>query len=203
MTVTSTTIGPPQEIGATEQAAAIKAKSRLVRGILIALALVVTLFAITYALAWFRASRLTTTFMADADASYDAGNYIQALTGYEEFDQASNQYVTHGGYIMAARIWSSPTAWPIPESTAHARQRIDEILNQRMTIEEAETFVQRNIGKQNPYLATIYLRLGELYEEDGDAASAKQIYAEFEELFPGEDALLARAKEHLSKLEGK
>jgi len=203
MTVTPTTHGPPREVGAAEQAAAAGANRRLMRGILIGLALVLVLFAITYALAWFRAARLTTTFIADADASYDAGKYIEALTGYEDFDKATNQYVTHGGYIKAARIWSSPNAWPVPGSVAHAQQRIDEILNQRMTIEEAETFVQRNIGKQNPYLSTIYLRLGELYEQEGDLTSAKQIYSEFEELFPGEDELIARAKEHLSKLESK
>jgi tetratricopeptide (TPR) repeat protein len=203
MTVTPTTIGPPQEIGAAEQAAALSAGARLTRGILLGLALVVILFATTYAIAWFRAARLTTTFMNDADASYAAGKYIEALTGYEEFDPATNRYVTRGGYMKVARIWADSNARPRPESVARAQARIDEILNQRLTIEEAEGFIQANIGKQNPYMGQIYLLLGELYERDGDVTSAKDIYGEIEELFPGEPELIARAKEHLTRLESK
>jgi tetratricopeptide (TPR) repeat protein len=193
MTPTTTTIAPPRAAGAG---------TRLLRGILLGLALVVVLFAITYALAWWRAARLTTTFMADADASYSAGNYIQALTGYEEFDPASNRYVTHGGYMKAAQIWADTRAWPQPESVARAQARINEVLDQRLTIEQAEGFIQANVGKQNPYMGTIYLRLGELYEQDGDRQSAQQIYSEIEELFPGETALIARAKENLARLNG-
>jgi hypothetical protein len=83
-----------------------------------------------------------------------------------------------------------------------AQARIDEILNQRLTIEEAEGFIQANIGKQNPYMGQIYLLLGELYEREGDIQSAKEIYGEIEELFPSEPDLIARAKEHLTRLGG-
>lgn len=202
MTVTPTTMGPPQEIASAEQATALSAGARLTRGILLGLAIVIVLFIGTYAIAWYRASRLTTTFMADADASYAAGKYIEALTGYEEFDPATNQYITRGGYMKATRIWADQNAWPRPASIDAAQARIDEILNQRLTIEEAEGFIQANIGKQNPYMGQIYLLLGELYEKEGDINSAKQIYGEIEELFPNEPDLIARAKEHLAELNG-
>jgi tetratricopeptide (TPR) repeat protein len=195
-------MGPPQEIASAEQATALSAGARLTRGILLGLAIVIVLFIGTYAIAWYRASRLTTTFMADADASYAAGKYIEALTGYEEFDPATNQYITRGGYMKATRIWADQNAWPRPASIDAAQARIDEILNQRLTIEEAEGFIQANIGKQNPYMGQIYLLLGELYEKEGDINSAKQIYGEIEELFPNEPDLIARAKEHLAELIG-
>jgi tetratricopeptide (TPR) repeat protein len=201
MTVTPTTtgIGPPR-VAAEAQAPTASVGTRLARGIMLGLAIVVVLFAATYALAWWRANRLTATFMADANTSYSAGNYIESLTGYEEFDSATNRYVTHGGYMQVAKIWADPRAWPVPGSVVQAQARIDEILSQRLTIEEAESFIQANIGKQNPYMGTIYLRLGELYEQDGDIQSATGIYEEIEELFPGEAALIERAKAHLARL---
>jgi tetratricopeptide (TPR) repeat protein len=202
MTVTPTTLGPPQEVAAAEQATAISAGSRVIRGVVLGLAIVVVLFIATYTIAWYRASRLTATFMADADASYAAGKYIEALTGYEEFNPTTNQYITRGGYMKASRIWADQNAWPRPASVQTAQARIDEILNQRLTIEEAEGFVQANIGKQNPYMGQIYLLLGELYEKDGDVDSAKQIYTEIPELFPNEPDLIAKAQEDLARLEG-
>src|SRR5262245_466480 len=98
MTTTQTSIGPPRVTVAEAQAQAASVGARLLRGITLGLAIVVVLFAATYALAWWRASRLTATFMADANTSYNAGNYIESLTGYEEFDPATNRYVAHGGY---------------------------------------------------------------------------------------------------------
>jgi tetratricopeptide (TPR) repeat protein len=202
MTLSSPTVGAAPAVGPAEQAAERTAGQRLMRGVLIGLALVVVLFIGTYAIAWFSASRLTATFMADADASYEAGNYVESLTGYEEFDQASNAYVTYGGYMKALNIWASPNAWPRPAGIDRARARIDEVLQEHLTIEEAESFIQANVGQQNPFMGTIYLRLGELYEEEGDIASARAIYDEIDELFPGEEELIARAAEHLTRLGG-
>jgi hypothetical protein len=199
MSLSSPTIDTAPALGATEQAAE-RGGSRLARGVLIGVALVVVLFVSTYALAWFSASRLTASFMADADASYEAGNYIESLTGYEEFDPARNEYVTYGGYMKVLNIWASPNAWPKSASLERARARIDEVLEQHLTVAEAEGFIQANIGRQNPFMGPIYLRLGELYEEEGDIESARMVYDEIDELFPGQEELIARAEEHLARL---
>lgn len=187
---------------ASEQAAESRSGARLMRGVLIGLALVAALFVSTYALAWFSASRLTASFIADADASYQAGNYLESLTGYEEFDPERDAYVTHGGYMQVLNIWASANAWPKPVSLEQARARIDEVLEQHLTIEEAEGFIQANIGRRSPFMGPIYLRLGELYEEEGDVQSARMVYDEIDELFPGQDDLIARAEEHLVRLGG-
>jgi tetratricopeptide (TPR) repeat protein len=200
MTLTTPSMGAAPALVVSEQAAEQKAGSHLMRGVLIGLTLVVVLFVSTYAFAWFQASRLTATFMADADTSYAAGNYLNALTGYEEFDQEANAYVSYGGYMKALNIWTSAYAWPKPDSMELARTRIDEVLQEHLTVTEAESFIQVNIGRQNPYLGTIYLRLGELYEAEGDIASARVVYDEIAELFPGQDDLIARAEEHLARL---
>jgi tetratricopeptide (TPR) repeat protein len=198
MAVNPVTVAPATEVGAIEQAT--RTGARLTRGVLLALAIVAALSVGAYALAWYRASHLAATFMADADRSYAAGKYIEALTGYEEFDTATNTHVTRGGYMKVARIWADPQAWPRPAAAAQAQARIDEILNQKLTIEDAEGFIQANVGKQNPYLGAIYLRLGELYEQQGDGASAKEIYQSIPELFSGENDLIARAQDHLNRL---
>lgn len=193
MTTTVQPTAPP--------ALAAAARPRSWRRIALAAAAVLLLIAGTYAIAWYRASSLAQGYLSDADASYDAGKYLEALVGYDEFDAARNAYVTHGGYMQVEKIWADPYSWPRPAGVDRARARIDEIINQKITIQQAESFIQANTGKSNPYFGIIYLRLGELYEQDGDAASAKDIYSSIEELFPGEPDLIARAKDHLARLQ--
>jgi tetratricopeptide (TPR) repeat protein len=200
MSMSSTSIGAAPRLGASDRGDEHTAGERFVRGLLIWLALLLLLFVGAYSVAWFRAARLSASFMAHADASYAAGNYLESLTGYEEFDRELNRYVTYGGYMKVLNIWANGSAWPKPASTEQARARIDEVLQQHLTAEQAEGFIQANIGKQNPYMGTIFLRLGELYEEEGDIESARQVYDEVDELFPGEADLIARANERLAAL---
>jgi tetratricopeptide (TPR) repeat protein len=161
----------------------------------------VVIFVLTYIGAWYSANRLTDTYLASADAKYDEGEYLDALLGYEEFDQAQNRYVDFGGYMQIRRIWADPYAQPVPEGVARANDRINEIINEKLTVEEAEAFVQENIGRPNPYLGMIYLRLGELYEENGDLRDAEDIYEDFPDSFPNEAALIERANANLARLE--
>lgn len=166
---------------------------------LIALA-VTAVFIATYALAWWDAQRLTTTYTADADASFEAGNYLEALVGYEEFDQERNKFVHYGGYADIERIWRGQYARPVPASVSSAKVRIEEIIHERLTIEQAEQFVLKNIGRANPYLGIVYLRLGELYEADGDMISAGDIYREIIGSFRSQPDLVARAQANLTRL---
>jgi len=166
---------------------------------LIALA-VTAVFVATYALAWWDAQRLTTTYTADANASFEAGNYLEALVGYEEFDEESNEFVHYGGYADIERIWRGKYARPVPASVPSAKVRIDEIINERLTIEQGEQFVLNNIGRANPYLGIVYLRLGELYEADGDLVSAEDIYREILGSFRNQPDLVDRAQANLTRL---
>jgi tetratricopeptide (TPR) repeat protein len=166
---------------------------------LIALA-IVAVFIATYALAWWDAIRLTTAYTADADASFEAGSYLEALAGHEEFDEESNEFVYYGGYGDVMRIWRDRYARPIPSSVSSAEARIDEIINERLTIEQAEQFVLENIGRTNPYLGIVYLRLGELYEEEGDTRSAEDIYREVQDLFVNQPELIERATANLARM---
>jgi tetratricopeptide (TPR) repeat protein len=84
---------------------------------------------------------------------------------------------------------------------AEARARIDEIIGERMTIAEAEQFIQENTGRANRYMGPVFLRLGELYEAEGDLRSAEDIYEEVPDLFPNEPNLIERAQAHLARLE--
>ena len=159
------------------------------------------LFIITYIVAWLSAYNLSQVYLVDADKSFADGEYLTALTGYDEFDDTLGRNVFRGGYQQVVNIWANRYAQPVPESIASARSRIDEIINEKITIEEAENFVQRNVGRSNPYLGRIFLRLGELYEADGDTDDAQDIYEEVAELFPREPELIARAEENIKRLE--
>jgi tetratricopeptide (TPR) repeat protein len=160
----------------------------------------VVLFVVAYGLAWWNAYGLTMTYLADAAQSVEEGRNLDALVGYKVFDQTTKKYVPHGGYLQVKNIWSSPYARPMPAEAQNIQQHIDEIVNQRLTIDEAEQFVQENIGRSNPYLGMIYLRLGELYEADGRLRDAEDVYSSFPDLFPNEAALIERANANLAKL---
>ena len=186
---------------AQPEAAAVARPGFLRRALLVAFLAGLT-FALTYAFAWFNASRLTARFIQDADAAYDQGEYLESLVGTERFDPQSNQYVKQGGYLNVEKIWSSSYSWPAPPEVERASQRTQEIVNQRLTIEMAEDYIRANTGRPAPYFGEIYLRLGELYEEDGDLPSARDIYESIIELFPNRPDLIEKAQAHLERLEG-
>lgn len=166
----------------------------------ILIACLIVILPATYALAWWDAYRLTRTYLDDADASYDDGRYLDALLGYEEFDRAKQEYVEQGGYIQVRRIWEDDYARPAPSQVERAKTRIDEIIYERLTLEDAEQFIQENIGRFNPYMGIIYLRLGELYEANGQLRDAQDIYESVPDLFPDEQALIERARTNLENL---
>lgn len=161
---------------------------------------VVSLLVGGYVLAWFSAARLTQAYFADAEASFERGEYLDALMGYNEFVEASRRNEFRGGYAQVVNIWADRFASPVPGEVEIAQERIDTIINQHLTIEEAEEFVQRNIGRNNPYLGPIYLRLGELYEAEGDFDTAEEIYEDVIDSFPLNPLLIQQAQVRLDQL---
>lgn len=172
------------------------------RGLSLRVVLFIILFVVaTYILAWASAYNLTRTFLSDASASFEAGEYMQALSGYQAYDNVQQRNVFHGGYAQVVNIWRGQYSFPRPDEVDLARERIEEIINVRLTIDDAERFVQRNIGRENPYMGRIYLRLGELYEAEGDTRTAEEIYEEVIDFFPRETGLIERAQARLDALE--
>jgi hypothetical protein len=170
---------------------------------LIILGVIVLLLVGSYVYAWSNAAGLTSQYLSDADGTYQSGKYLDALVGSESFDPATNKYVTRGGYLQVEKIWKDPYAWPVPGGVDRAQARIDEIINRRLTVDQAEQFIEANTGKQNPYFGVIYLRLGELYEKENDTTSAKDVYKTIIDSFSTDPDLVAQAKDHLAKLGGK
>jgi tetratricopeptide (TPR) repeat protein len=195
-------IQPPSVSPAAQPEAAAVARPGFLRRALLVAVLAGLIFALTYAIAWFNASRLSNRFIQDADAAYNEGEYLESLVGAERFDPQTNQYVKQGGYLNVEKIWSSSYSWPAPPELGRASQRSQEIVNERLTIEMAEEYIRANTGRPAPYFAEIYLRLGELYEQDGDPRSARDIYESILELFPNRSDLIEKAKAHLERLEG-
>lgn len=162
--------------------------------------IIVSLFVTNYVIGWLQALRLSNTYYLDAEAAYAQVDYLNALTGYKEFDPKQEKYVQRGGYLQVERIWVHSFAWPRPPVYEYARTRIQEIIQERITIPMAEGFIQANIGKSTPYLGIVYLRLGELYEQDGDLIAAKDVYQLIRESFPNQPDLIVQAQAHLDSL---
>jgi len=162
--------------------------------------IVAGLFVVNYVFGWIQALLLANRYYTDAETAYTRGDYLDALTGYKEFDQEKNKYIQRGGFLQVERIWDNPYAWPRPAVYNYSKSRVDEIIQQRITIPMAESFVQANIGKVTPYLGIVYLRLGELYAQEGDLASAKDVYQLIIESFPSQPDLTAQAQVNLASL---
>ena len=192
--MTQTATAPPNEPAATET------PRRRFRWLYVLLGILL-LTAGTYTFAWYRAYRLSMRFMDNAAESFAAGNYLDALTGFDEFDKAANRYVYRGGYGQVALIWSDAYAWPRPAALAEAKARTDEIIQERLTVDDAEAYIEENAGQGSPYLGRIYLRTGELYEEAGDTKDAADVYKEIADLFPNDASLIERANANLKRLE--
>ena len=195
-------IQPPSVSPAAQPEAAAAVRPGFLRRALLVAFLAGLIFALTYAFAWFNASRLSARFIQDANAAYDQGEYLESLVGTERFDPQINKYVKQGGYLNVEKIWSSSYSWPAPPELERASQRTQEIVNQRLTIEMAEEYIRANTGRPAPYFGEIYLRLGELYEQEGDLPSARDIYESILELFPNRPDLIEKAQAHLERLEG-
>jgi tetratricopeptide (TPR) repeat protein len=195
-------IQPPSVSPAAQPEAAAAVRPGFLRRALLVALLAGLIFALSYGLAWFNASRLSARFIQDADAAYDLGEYLESLVGAERFDPQINEYVKQGGYLDVEKIWSSSYSWPAPPELERASQRTQEIVNQRLTIEMAEEYIRANTGRPAPYFGEIYLRLGELYEQEGDLRSAQDIYESILELFPNRPDLIEKAQAHLERLEG-
>lgn len=186
---------------AAPERAVVPAPSRFWKRLGLALLILIAVFLLTYALAWTNANRLATRFFQDSENSFNNGDYLRALVGYQEFDESANRYINFGGYLNVEKIWSSRYSWPRPAYLDQARARSQEVIGDKLTIEQAEQYVMENTGRPGaPYFAEIYLRLGELYEKNGDTRDALDIYESFASLFSNRPDLIERAQQNLSRL---
>lgn len=202
----SVSITPPAEkaLAGVAQGEAVAARqSGFLKRMLLGILLIVFIFSATYVYAWFQAYRLSSRFFEDAQTSYENGDYLNALVGYEEYDPEANAYINRGGYLNVLRIWSSRYSWPQPDQYQEAREHISQIIYYDMTIDQAETYIRRNTGRRNvPFFAEIYYQLGVLYENEGDILSAREIYESIGTFFPNREDLIERSEERLANLEG-
>ena len=84
----------------------------------------------------------------DSEASFKAGDYLKALVGYQKFDATTNKYINYGGYLNVEKIWSSPYSWPQPPYLQQAVQRSQEVISQKLTVQQAEQYIQENTGRR-------------------------------------------------------
>jgi tetratricopeptide (TPR) repeat protein len=182
--------------------AAAAARTRFVKNFLLGLLILAALFLVTYVLAWYNANQLASRFFQDSESSFNTGDYLKALVGYQKFDATTNKYINYGGYLNVEKIWSSPYSWPQPPYLQQAVQRSQEVISQKLTVQQAEQYIQENTGRPGtPYFAEIYLRLGELYEQNGDTKDAIDVYQSYASQFPDRPDLIEQAQQHLAKLQ--
>jgi tetratricopeptide (TPR) repeat protein len=195
------TLTPILATGEAAGTAAAAARTRFGKRFLLGLLIQAAIFLVTYALAWYNANQLATRFFQDSEASFNTGDYLKALVGYQKFDDKTNKYINYGGYLNVEKIWSSYYSWPQPSYVQQAVKRSQEVIGQKLTVQQAEQYIQENTGRPGtPYFAEIYLRLGELYEQNGDTKDAIDVYQSYASQFPDRKDLIELAQQHLAKL---
>lgn len=194
---------PIQTTKAAAETAAAAARARFRKRLLLGLLILAATFLVTYALAWYNANQLATRFFQDSEATYNTGDYLKALVGFQKFDNKTNKYINYGGYLNVEKIWSNQYSWPQPAYVQQAVKRSQEIIGQKLTVQQAEKYIQENTGRPGtPYFAEIYLRLGELYEKNGDTKDAIDVFQSYASQFPDRKDLIEQAQQHLAKLQG-
>jgi len=191
---------PAQAVG--QAAGTAGAVNRFGKRLVLVILIIAAVFLATYAFAWYNAYQLSQRFYQNADSSFQAGNYMDSLVGYQEFDPNTNRYINYGGYVSVEKIWSNRYSSPQPPFVETARQRSQEIIQQKLSVDQAEQYILENTGRPGaPYFGEIYLRLGGLYEQQGDIADATSVYQSMPGLFPNRQDLIQQAQERLAALE--
>jgi len=167
---------------------------------LIVVILIVVLFFGNYAWAWFDSYNLSVTYYRQAEASYQDGRHVDSLMGYKEYIEGQEKRVFVGGYIQVVNIWASPWAFPRPTIYKQAEIRADQVI-QGLSHKDARLYLEMYLGRENPYLGKVMLRLGQTYEENGDERGALEIYRSIIDLFRADPALIERANERIAALE--
>lgn len=128
-----------------------------------------------YIWSWEEVNIKTDKYYNDAIQSYESGDYMAALKGKGATGKETSS-ISKGGFQNVVQAWSAPYAVPKPAVYKEALQGIDELINQKLTIEIGEKLYDKYVGVDDAYLPQVMLRVGDLYKEKGDAEKARLWY---------------------------
>lgn len=132
--------------------------------------------------------------------NYNSGNKIAALKGEKVLNSDGNGYVYLGGFQQSLEVFESPFAIPKPALIDKADTMCTRIISE-LDLEDSKSVFKKYFGINNRYLPEILIRMGEIYEEEGMTAKAKETYEMLRDAFGQNDSIRQLAEDKLELLE--
>jgi tetratricopeptide (TPR) repeat protein len=148
---------------------------KIMRKVLITVGSLILVAIVIYVWSWEEVNIKTNKYYNDAIESYRSGDYITALKGKGSSGLETNS-ISKGGFQNVVQAWSAPYAAPKPAEYKESLGKIDELINQKLTIELGEKIYDKYVGIDDAYLPQVMVRVGDLYKEKGDLEKAKLWY---------------------------
>ncbi|MCG8452212.1 MAG: hypothetical protein MI717_03395 [Spirochaetales bacterium] len=112
---------------------------------------------------------------------YENNEFEKAIKGHEQVIR--NQYVYFSGLQQICTAWESPLSWPKPKVYSQAKEKLNDIIVDKMSIEERNSFIKKYFQIDKKYLAEMMLSIGDSYYERGELEKALQTYEKVKEIF--------------------
>lgn len=157
-------------------------------------------FILIYSLVWYETYQNSLNFYEQSTDNFEAGDYGLALKGGEEYDQELGAYAYTGGYEQVLAAWSNKWAIPKPSLYQKAEEKINEIIYEKLTAEEAYFIFQEHFRSSNRHLPEILIQSGKLYSENGEYSKAEEIFELAIKAFGRNEAIKKAAEEQLELL---
>jgi len=156
--------------------------------------------ALVYGYVWFGSYQLANKYYDQAESSMGKGNYGIALKGDDIFNKTSGKYEYIGGYEQVLNIWKNGYAWPKPPVYAKAKDKIDTIINDKLTPEEGVQLVQQYMRQSNGFLPEILAASTQKLIDQGRMDEAKDVYAMLTDAFGSEPGIQKQIEELAARL---
>jgi len=139
---------------------------------------------IAYLVGWIQIDILANKYYKQAMSSYSSGNYTVALKGEKTFANNPEGYIFTGGFEQVVNAYQSTTAWPKPPVFYKAQKMANDIINTKLTTQDAMALYNTYYQVDNDYLPQILLHVAQQYQAQGDNALAYQTYNLLYNSFP-------------------
>ena len=169
---------------------------------LIAPAVIAAVIAVAYAQVWYESYKRAETYYDEAMGKYAAGQYVSALKGERTLSPDGKNYVFSGGFQQVLETWEHPFALPKPAVFKRAQAKIDEMIEEKMSVSDGEQAFKQFFRLDNRFLDRILIRVRDRYAEQGQKRDALDVYQTVLDAFPMNEHAAAEAKRKIEALGG-
>jgi tetratricopeptide (TPR) repeat protein len=158
---------------------------------------VVIFVLVVYGWGWIQSYTMSERYFQQANANMKAGNYAIALKGTPSTNGDTDY---QGGYEQVVNMWSGPWSFPRPSIYWEAEHQIQDIIQNKLTISDAQDIIQTYLNLDNEYLPEIMLQIGDESLKNGDIDTAREAYNQVIQVFGEDTNAVKAATEQLKKL---